>query len=128
MFSRFRAEWRRARARKFISVGENCTFECKSAVGPVVVHGRFEEEDKTLILIIRNIYARDVLEKGEYRAEPGLAAVRHVLRGIAQMAAELGYTRFRITGQRTKRHYKRGGRQQFEFDLARYLRDSEAAR
>jgi hypothetical protein len=34
----------------------------------------------------------------------------------------------RIAGARTSRNDKRGGRQRFEFDLARYLRDGERAR
>jgi hypothetical protein len=128
VLSKLRADWRRGRARKFITVGENCTFEHKTPIGPVVLHGRFEDDGKTLILIVRNIYAKDVVAKGEYRAEPGLGSVRSFMEVIAEMAAELGYTRMRVQGQRTTRNLKRGGRQQFEFDLARFLRGRGAAR
>jgi hypothetical protein len=128
VLERLAAAARRRRARKFITVDENWTFEYQTPIGPVIVHGRFEDEGETLILIIRNIYAKDVLEKGEYRAEPGLGAVRHILGWMAEMAVELGYTRMRVQGQRTTRNVKRGGRQQFEFDLAQYLRGPGAAR
>ena len=119
---------RRRRARKFIAVGENWTFEYETPAGVVILHGRFEHEGGTLILIFRNIYAKDVLEKGEYRAEAGLGSVRQFLEWVAEMAVELGYTRMRVQGQRTTRNLKRGGRQEFEFDLARFLRGAGAAR
>ena len=128
MFDRIRADWRRGRARRFIRIGEDWTYEYETSVGPIMILGRFEEEGETLILIFREIYAKDVLEKGEYRATPGLAYVRKFLEWVAQMASDLGYERLRIAGARTSRNDKRGGRQRFEFDLARYLRDGERAR
>ncbi|HEX3454361.1 MAG TPA: hypothetical protein VHS03_07030 [Gaiellaceae bacterium] len=128
MLERVAAAARRRRARKFITVGENWTFEYDTPIGVVMLHGRFEEEDETLILIFLNIYAKDVLEKGEYQAEPGLASVRKFLEWVAEMAVELGYTRMRVAGARTKRNDKRGGRQRFEFDLAKFLRGAGAAR
>ncbi len=122
MFERLAATRRRRRADKFIRVGENWTFEYKTPAGPIILNGRFEAEDKTLILIVREIYAKDVLERGEYQAQPGLASVRGFLESVAELAVLLGYTRLRVAGQRTKRHLRRGGRQRFEFDLDHYLR------
>jgi hypothetical protein len=128
VLERVAAARRRRRAHKFITVGKNWTFEYKTPVIPLVLHGRFEDEGETLILIIRNMYAKDVLEKGEYRADVGTPSIRLFLEWVGEMAAELGYTRMRVQGQRTTRNDKRGGRQQFEFDLARYLRRPGAAR
>jgi hypothetical protein len=128
VLERVAAAARRRRARRFITLGEDWTYEYDTPIGVVILHGCFEEEGKTLILIFRNIYAKDVLEKGEYQAEPGLASVRNFLEWVAEMAVELGYTRMRVAGARTKRNDKRGGRQRFEFDLAQYLRVRGAAR
>jgi hypothetical protein len=128
VLERVAAAARRRRARKFITIGEDWTYEYETPIGTVMLHGRFEEEGKTLILVFRNIYAKDVLEKGEYQAEPGLASVRQFLEWVAEMAVDLGYTRMRVAGARTTRSDKRGGRQRFEFDLARYLRGHGAAR
>jgi hypothetical protein len=128
VFEKLRADWRRGRASKFIRLGENWTFEYKTRAGPMILAGRFREEGTTLILIFWDIHAKDVLERGEYRADVGLASVRGFLEWVAGMASDLGYTRLRVVGSRTKRNEKRGGRQQFEFDLARYLRGSGAAR
>jgi hypothetical protein len=128
VLERVAAAARRRRARKVITVGENWSYEYDTPIGVVIVHGRFEDEGKTLIVIFRNIYAKDVLERGEYRAEPGLGSVRQFLEWVAEMAVELGYTRMRVQGQRTTRNLKRGGSQRFEFDLAQFLRGAGAAR
>jgi hypothetical protein len=122
MFEGIGAARRRRRARKLIKVDDNWTFEYDTQAGTIMVHGRFQAEGETLIVIFRNIYAKDVLDKGEYRADAGLASVRLFLRWIAEMAAELGYTRIQVRGQRTTRNVKRGGGQRFEFDIARFLR------
>jgi hypothetical protein len=128
VFERIRAGWRRGRASKFIRIGEDWTYEYDTPVGPIVLVGRFEAEGKTLILIFREMYAKDVLEKGEYQATPGLPHVRKFLDWVAGMAIDLGYTRLRVAGVRTKRNDKRGGRQRFEHDLASYRRGSRGGR
>jgi hypothetical protein len=115
------------RARSFIQVGKDWTFEYATPAGPIMLVGRFEAEGRTLILIFREIYAKDVLDKGAYRAEPGLASVRRFLEWVAEMAVDLGYTRLRVAGRRTTRDLKRGGRQRFEFDLSQYLRTSRVS-
>jgi hypothetical protein len=119
---KLRADWRRGRATRVIRLGEDWTYEYDTPAGPIMVVGRFRAEGETLILIFKEIYAKDVLDKGPYRAAGGLAAVRGFLEWVAGMASDLGYTRMRVQGQRTTRNEKRGGRQQFEWDLARYLR------
>jgi hypothetical protein len=128
VLSKLRADWRRGRARKFIRIGEDWTYEYDTPAGPIILVGRFEAEGETLILIFNEMYAKDVLEKGEYRADVGLPSVRRFLDWVAAMAVDLGYTRMRVAGQRTKRNVKRGGRQRFEFDLDHYLRGGKHAR
>ncbi|HST26205.1 MAG TPA: hypothetical protein VLJ76_09445 [Gaiellaceae bacterium] len=128
MLSKLRADWRRGRASKFIRLGEGWTYEYKTPVGPMILVGRFEAEDETLILIFREIYAKDILEKGPYRADGGLENVRRFLEWVAGMAIDLGYTRMRVEGTRTTRKRRGAGRQRFEFDLARYLRGSRGSR
>ena len=128
MLNKLRADWRRGRATKFIRLGEHWTFEYETRAGAIILFGRFEAEGDTLILIFREIYAKDVLEKGEYQADVGLASVRGFLEWVGGMASDLGYTRLRVEGTRTKRKRTGAGRQRFEFDIARYLRSSGAAR
>lgn len=128
VLDKLRADWRRGRARKFIRIGEDWTYEYETPAGTIMLFGRFQAEGTTLLLIFSNIYAKDVLEKGEYRANAGLASVRSFLDWVAGMASDLGYTRMRVAGLRTTRNDKRGGRQRFEFDLANYLRSPRTSR
>jgi len=111
-------------------LGERQHIEWKSGTeaGTVCAELLFRAEDDTLVLIFFSIYAKDVAEKGEYRAPLGLHGVRKFLDLCAQQGADAGFARMRVAGQRTKRHEKRGDRQRFEFDLARYLRSPRAAR
>jgi hypothetical protein len=88
----------------------------------------FKAEDDTLVLIFFSIYAKDVLDKGEYQAPLGLRGVRGFLELCARLGADAGFARMRVAGQRTKRNDKRGGRQRFEFDLAQYLRSPRTPR
>ena len=128
VLDKLRADWRRGRARKYVRIDERTTFEYDTPSGPLIVEGRFREEGTTLIFFVSSVYAKDVLDKGEYRAEAGLASMRKFLEWVAQLASDLGYERLRIVGHRTKRNAARGGRQRFEFDLAQYLRTPRPAR
>jgi hypothetical protein len=128
VLDRIRADWRRGRALKFIRLGEDWTYEYETPAGPIILVGRFEAEGETLILIFKEMYAKDVVEKGEYRADAGLPSVRKFLDWVAGMASDLGYTRLRVAGIRTKRNDRRGGRQRFEYDLANFLRGSRSSR
>jgi hypothetical protein len=127
VFEKLRADWRRGRALKVIQFGEDSIFEIKTPVGPVMLVGRFAADGKTLVLTVREIYAKDVTgPKGQYRAEPGLGAVRNFMEWIAGMASDLGYTRMRVRGHRTRSRRKE--EQNFEFPLDRYLRGQRPRR
>ena len=130
MLERIRADWRRGRALKQLKLGERQHWEWESdtEVGTVCGDLLFRPEDDTLVLVFFSIYAKDVLEKGEYQADIGLREVRLFLETVAQLAADAGFSRLAVAGQRTTRSNKRGGRQRFEFDLAQYLRGSGVAR
>jgi hypothetical protein len=130
VLSRFRADWRRGRALKQLRLGERQFWDWDSKTEAGVIRGEmiFSADGDTLVLFFRNIYARDVEEKGEYQAPLGLNGVRGFLEICAQLGADAGFTRMRVEGQRTTRHYKRGESQRFEFDLARFLRGAGAAR
>lgn len=126
MFDKLRADWRRGRARKFIQFGQDWTFEYKTkTAGSVMLVGRFEEDGDTLVLTFREIYAKAVLTEGPYIAPMGIGATRGFLEWVAGMASDLGYTRLRAGGRRTK---GRRGFQSFEFDLDHYFRSEKPRR
>ena len=125
VFEKLRADWRRGRAAKFIRPGEDWTFEYRTPGGPIMLFGRFDVEGETLILTFHEMYAKDVVEKGQYHADAGLPHVRGFLEWVAEMARDLGYTRLRVGGKRTK---GRRGYQNFEFPLDRYLRGQRPRR
>ena len=124
MLNRIRADWRRGRARKFIELNKNWTFEYDTRAGPITIAGQFRAEDTTLVLVLWDIHSKDALETGGDRPDAGVGEVRRFLEWVAGMAADLGYTRLRVKGSRTKR----GGMSQIEFDLARYLRSPGRSR
>ncbi len=130
MLSRLRADWRRGRALKALKLGERQHWEwdSKTEAGTICGDMLFKAEDDTLVLVFFDIYAKDVSEKGQYRAPLGLDGVRAFLDLCARLGADAGFSRMRVAGQRTTRHHKRGGRQRFEFDLTRYFRGSRAGR
>ena len=130
VFERLRADWRRGRALKQLKLGERQYWEWDSdtEAGRLCADLMFRPEGETVVLVFFSIYAKDVLEKGEYQAQLGLAGGRRFLEIIAQLAADAGFSRLAVAGQRTKRHYKRGERQRIEFDLAQYLRRPRASR
>jgi hypothetical protein len=130
VLSKLRADWRRGRALKTLKLGERQYWEWESGTeaGRLCADLLFRPEGETVVLVFFSIYAKDVLERGEYQAELGLAGGRRFLEMIAQTAADAGFSRLAVAGQRTKRNLKRGGRQRVEFDIANYLRGSRAAR
>ena len=131
MLSKLKADWRRGRALKQLNLGERQFWEWDSKTDAGIICGEmiFSADGETLVLFFRHIHAKDVEEKGDYQAPLGLDGVRSFLAICAQLGADAGFTRMRVEGQRTTRHLKREGeRQQFEFDLARYLRGPGAAR
>jgi hypothetical protein len=130
VLDRIRADWRRGRALRQLRLGERQLWEWDSKTDAGIICGDllFRAEEDTLVLVFFSIHAKDVEEKGEYRAAVGLDRVRAFLDLCAQLGADAGFSRMRVAGQRTKRHIKRGERQRFEFDLAKYLRGGERAR
>jgi hypothetical protein len=126
VLEKLRADWRRGRALKFIRLGEDWTFEYKTPAGPIMLVGRFDADGETLVLTFREMYAKSVMgPEGPHKADVGLGPVRGFLEWVAGMARDLGYTRLRVGGQRTK---GRRGYQNFEFDLDRYLRRQKLRR
>jgi hypothetical protein len=121
VLEKLRADWRRGRALKFIRLGEDWTFEYKTkTAGSIMLLLRFDAEGDTLVLTIREMYAKAVLgPKGPHVAHMGIGAIREFLEWVAEMARDLGYTRLRAGGRRTK---GRRGFQNFEFDLDHYYR------
>jgi hypothetical protein len=126
VFEKLRADWRRGRALRFFDLGKNVTFEFDTpSAGPIVFFGRFDPDGETLVFTVHEIYAKDVLVKGPYRAEAGLREMRRLAEWLAGMASDLGYTRLRFSGQRSK---GRRGVQDFEFPLDTYFRGQRPRR
>jgi len=126
VFEKLRADWRRGRALRFIKIGEDWTYEYKTPGGPVILVGRFDAEGETLILTFHEMYAKSVMgPDGPHKADAGLPHVRGFLEWVAEMARDLGYTRLRVGGRRTK---GRRGYQNFEFPLDHYLRGERPRR
>jgi hypothetical protein len=127
VFERIRADWRRGRALKYVKLGEpfNYTWKTESA-GEVFVRVRFDADGDTLVLTIREIGAADPIDSGGrlVKADLGLRELRTILDWVGDMAADLGYTRLRVEGPRSKRPQ---GHQRFEFDVDRFRRRREAA-
>jgi hypothetical protein len=123
VFERIRADWRKGRALKYIKLGEpfNYTWKSKTA-GEIVARVRFDAEGETLVMTVREIGS--VAHQSTERVDWGLREIRDMLEWVAGMAADLGYTRMRLTGPRAKRAQ---GHQTFEFDLERFRRGSGAA-
>ena len=125
MLEKVKADWRRGRALKYIRVGEHFTYEYDTPGGPIMLVGRFDADGETLVVKFHEIYAKDVLEKGQYQADMGVPHIRDWLEWVAGMAGDLGYTRLRAGGRRTK---GKRGYQNFEFPLDRYLRGQRPRR
>jgi hypothetical protein len=122
VFERWRAEWRRGRASKVIQFGAPQTFQVKTpTAGLIDIRVRFDDEGKTLGVRILESYAHDVLEKGQYRADMGVPEVRKFLAHIARAAADLGFKRMRVSGQRTRQ--RRQADQVLDFGVEQYLQD-----
>ncbi len=126
MFERIRADWRRGRALKYVKLGEPFNYTWKTAsAGELFVRVRFDADGDTLVCTIREIGSADPIDPDgrPTKADLGLRELRTVLDWIAGMAADLGYTRLRVEGPRSKRPQ---GHQRFEFELDRFRRRETA--
>jgi hypothetical protein len=122
VFERWRAQWRAGRASRVVRIGERQVLEFDTpAAGTIDFVVRFDAEEETLIVRMLEIYAHDVLEKGQYRADMGLSETRKFGAYLAGLARDLGYTRMRLVGQRTRG--RRKSDQELDFEVAHWLRD-----
>lgn len=123
MFERWRGQWRRGRAGRVIQFGSPQLFQVASPAGLIDISVRFDQDGETLMVRILESYAHDVVEKGQYRADMGVPAVRRFLGHIARAAADLGFTRMRVSGQRTRQ--RRRSDQVLDFDVAQYIQRNQ---
>jgi len=130
----FRAQWRRGRALKTLKLGERQHWEwdSKTAAGTLCGNLRFDVEDDVLVLTFAEIWAKDtglatiVGRNDTPRADLGLTGSFAFVEMVAGLAEDIGCTRLRIRGQRTRARRKRT--QSVEFDLARFRRDHRPGR
>ncbi len=123
MLSKLRADWRRGRALKALKLGERQYWEWDSETdaGTLCANLTFSAEGDTLVLRFLEIWAREVeLERGTHRADLGLPGARRFLGIVSELAADAGFTRVRVSGQRTRQRRKKA--QRVEFDVERYRR------
>jgi hypothetical protein len=134
VLERLRADWRRGRALKQLKLGERQYWEwdSKTAAGTICAYMRFDAEGDVLALTFHEMWAKDeraITVEGKHgarRADLTLAGVRAFLEIVAGLAADAGFARLRVGGQRMRQ--RRQLPQSFEFDLARYRRGSRPGR
>jgi len=125
---KLRADWRRGRALKTLKLGERQYWEwdSKTAAGTICAYMTFDADGDALVLTFHEMWAKDESaitiegKHGARRADLTLAGVRAFLEMVAVLAADAGFARLRVGGQRTRQRRKR--EQSFEFDLARFRR------
>jgi hypothetical protein len=125
---RLRADWRRGRALKQLRLGERQYWEWDSetAAGTLCFRLRFRARGETLVLFFAEIWAKDVQERGPYRADLGLLGGRRFLGIVCDLAGDAGFTRLRVSGQRTNARRER--LQRVEFDVARFRQERRHGR
>jgi hypothetical protein len=134
VLERLRADWRRGRALKQLKLGERQYWEwdSRTAAGTICAYMTFEPDGDSLVLTFHEMWAKDESaitiegKHGARRADLSLAGVRAFLEIVAGLAADAGFGRLRVRGQRTRQRRKR--EQSFEFDLARFRRGNRAGR
>ena len=123
MLDKLRGDWRRGRALKALKLGERQYWEWESETdaGRVCANLTFFAEGETLVLRFLEIWAKEAeLGTGRQRADLGLPGARRFLGIVSDLAADTGFTRVRVSGQRTRQRRKKG--QRVEFDVERYRR------
>ena len=126
--------WRRCRALKTLKLGERQYWEwdSKTAAGTICANMTFDADGEALVLVFHEMWAKDESaitiegKHGARRADLSLAGVRAFLELVAALAADAGFARLRVGGQRTRQRRKR--EQSFEFDLARFRRGHRRGR
>jgi hypothetical protein len=123
VLSKLRADWRRGRALKQLKLGERQYWEWDSgtSAGTICAYMTFRDDRGVLVLVFHEIWAKKVEgERGPHRADLGLPGARRFLEVVAELAADAGFTRLRVAGQRARHRRKKA--QRFEFDVTRYRR------
>jgi hypothetical protein len=126
---KLRADWRRGRALKALKLGERQYWEwdSKTDAGTLCAYMTFAAEGDTLKLTFYEMWAKDERKltvegkHGARRAELGLPGAYRFLEMVSQLAADAGFTRLRIAGQRARQRRKKA--QRVEFDVTRYRRN-----
>ena len=134
MLNRLRADWRRGRALRTLKLGERQYWEWDSNTdaGTICANMTFAADGDVLVLTFHEMWAKDdaaVTIEGKHgarRANLSLAGVRAFLDLVAGLAADAGFARLRVGGQRTRE--RRAREQRFEFDLGRYRRGHRRGR
>jgi hypothetical protein len=134
VLKRLRADWRRGRAIKQLQLGERQYWEwdSKTAAGTICAYLTFDADGDALVLTFHEMWAKDESaitiegKHGSQRADLSLGGVRAFLEIVAGLAADAGFRRLRVGGQRTRQRRRR--RQSFEFDLDRYRRGRREGR
>ena len=128
MLSKLRADWRRGRALRQLKLGERQYWEwdSKTAAGILCGNLRFDVEGDVLILTFAEIWAKDpavanIVGRNETpRADLGVRGGFAFVQLIADLADDIGCTKLRIRGQRTR--LRRKDVQDVEFAVARFRR------
>jgi hypothetical protein len=123
VLKRLRADWRRGRALAKLKLGERQYWEWDSETeaGTLCANLTFWLDDDLLVLTFHEIWAKDVEgERGRYRANLGLPGARRFMGIVADLAADAGFQRMRIGGQRMT--HRRTDAQRVVFDVDRFRR------
>jgi hypothetical protein len=134
VFERLRADWRRGRALKQLRLGERQYWEwdSKTSAGTLCGNLRFDAEGDVLVLTFYEIWPKESETAGITgrnavpRADLGLTGARAFVEIVSGLAADLGYDRLRIRGQRTRLRRKK--MQSVDFDLSRFQRSHRLGR
>jgi hypothetical protein len=134
VFERIRADWRRGRALKTLKPGERQVWEWESKTEAGTLCGvlRFDLDEDVLVLTFAEIWPKDpavatiVGRNDTPRADLGLGASFAFVELVAGLAHDVGCTKFRIRGQRTRARRTRV--QNVEFDVARFRRGHRRGR
>jgi hypothetical protein len=118
-----RADWRRGRALRSLKLGERQYWEWESETdaGVICANLTFRTDGEVLVLVFHELWAKDLGAKGVTpRADLGLAGARRFLEIVSELAADAGFARLRVAGQRMRHRRKKV--QRVEFDVTRYRR------
>jgi hypothetical protein len=134
VLKKLRADWRRGRALKALKLGERQYWEwdSKTSAGTLCGNLRFDVEGDALVLTFAEIWAKDpdvatIQGRNDTaRADLGMRGSFAFVELVAALAEDVGCTKLRIRGQRTRA--RRTRLQDVEFDVARFRRGHRQGR